>query len=221
MYLSPLKATLVEALRAHFSATYVNRDFANVEISLEYPRDKSNYPGIWVNYEDAGELEKAGIDQREYVADDTGIYHEVTRWRFTGTPSLTIGALTSWERDRLYDEVVRMIAFAGLEGPNSSIFREHLETNDFIAVNGNFDVLTPSGEAASPGTPWGSDEIIYEKTLTFDVIGEFVSDPTTNSLAVLSDVQTMGVRQGEPAPNFPDDAVQNPDAPPWNPHVWT
>lgn len=129
--------------------------------------------------------------------------------------------MTSYERDRLYDEMVRTIAFAGVEGSHSSVFRLALENNDFVAMNGNFDTLTPSGDAASPGTPWGSDEIIYEKTITFEVLGEFVSDPSTNSLASLSSVQVMGVRQGDLAPNFPDESNTNPGAPPWNPTVWT
>jgi hypothetical protein len=220
VYLVPLKSAVVEAIRAHFNAVYLEEDFRNIWISVEYPREQVNYPGVWVNYQDAGELEKAGIDHREYVQDDAGEVHEVTRWRFTGAVSFTCAALSSFERDRLFDEVVRMIAFAGMEGRNSSVFRTGLESNDFIAMNGNFDVISPSGEAASPGSPWGGDEIIYEKTLSFDVIGEFVSDPATNTLAVLSDVQTMGFRQGTPPPAFPDALNPDPNAPEWNPHVW-
>lgn len=211
----------MEALRAHFDAAYTEDDFKNTWISIEYPREKVNYPGIWITYEDSGDIERAGIDHREYVLDDTGELHEATRWRFTGTVSFTCAALTSYERDRLYDEMVRTIAFAGVEGRHSSVFRLALENNDFVAMNGNFDTLTPSGDAASPGTPWGSDEIIYEKTITFEVLGEFVSDPTTNTLAALSKVQVMGFRQGSIPPGFPDEPNANPAAPPWNPTVWT
>jgi hypothetical protein len=135
--------------------------------------------------------------------------------------SFTCAALTSYERDRLYDEMVRTIAFAGFEGTQSSAFRNALENNDFIAVNGNFDTLTPSGDAASPGTPWGTDEILYEKTLSFTVLGEFVSDPTDNTMVPLNRVQVVGFRQGETPPIFPDDPHQDPTAPPWNPNVWT
>lgn len=221
MYLVPLKANLVEALRAHFDAAYTEDDFKNTWISIEYPRDKVNYPGIWITYDDNGDVEIAGIHHREYILDDTGELHEVTRWRFTGSVSFTCAALTSYERDRLYDEMVRTVAFAGVEGATSSVFRQSLENNDFIAMNGNFDAITPSGDAASPGTPWGTDEIIYEKTLSFDVLGEFISDPNTNALAPLSAVQVMGFREGTQAPAFPDQAADNPTAPPWNPTVWT
>lgn len=221
MYLVPLKANLVEALRAHFDAAYTADDFKNTWVSIEYPKDKVNYPGIWITYQDTGELEKAGIDHREYLVDADGILRDATRWRFAGNVSFTCAALSSYERDRLYDEIVRTVAFAGFEGSGSSVFRQTLENNDFVAMNGNFDTLSPSEEAASPGTPWGTDEIIYEKTLTFEVIGEFVSDPSTNAIASLNAVQVMGFRQGEHAPNFPDSDHLDPTAPPWNPNVWT
>lgn len=219
MYLSPLKSALVEATRDHFNAAYINSDFVNTWISIEYPREKANYPGIWLNYQDSGELERAGIDHHEFVTDSNGT-HVVTRWRFSGSVSLTACALTSYERDRLYDEVVRMIAFAGVEGTNSSIFRSRIESNDFIAMNGNFDVLNPSGEAASPGTPWSSDDIIYEKTLSFDLIGEVVSDPTTNDLVNLSAIDVMSYVDGTTAPVFPDNPIQNGGAPLWSPQVF-
>ena len=222
IYLVPLKSALVEALRAHFNADFPDPDFANLWVSIEYPREKTNYPGIWVNYEDEEELVRAGIDQREIVYDSQGGTHAVTRWRFEGSVSFTCAALTSLERDRLADQMVAVIAFANVTSQvGGSIFRDKLDSNDFIAMNGNFDNIKMSGDGYSPGTPWGTDEIIYEKTLTINVIGEFVSDPTSNTLAQLSQVQVMGYRTGETAPGFPDIPPTDPPAPPWNPTVWT
>jgi hypothetical protein len=103
MYLVVLKAALVEALRSHFNAAYTEADFKNTWVSIEYPREKVNYPGVWINYEDNGDIEIAGINHREFIADETGELHEGTRWRFTGSVSFTCAALSSYERDRLYE----------------------------------------------------------------------------------------------------------------------
>jgi hypothetical protein len=59
----------------------------------------------------------------------------------------------------------------------------------------DFDTLQPSGAAAAPGTPWGSDEIIYERTISQQVVGEFVVDPATGALLPLSEI-TVTARTG-------------------------
>ena len=113
-----------------------------------------------------------------------------------------------------------MFAFAGFEDINrSSVFKTAIETNDFIAIEMNYDTLQPSGDSAPSGTPWGTDEIIYEKTINADLIGEFVSNPQTQSLVLLSDIQVMGSRFGEQVPTFPDETSSNPT--PWHPSSWT
>lgn len=223
MYLVPLKAALVEATRKHFSANYVDTDFANTWISIEFPKAKENYPCVWINFTESGEVAKAGIGHEEIIVSSDGLrVNTVTRWRFQGTVSFSVGAMTSLERDRLYDELVRMIAFAGFEDSNqSSVFKKSIEENDFVGIEMNFDTVHPSGDGAPPGTPWGTDETIYEKTLSTDLLGEFVSNPQTLSLALLSDIQVMGSRFGEKTPPFPDETPSGTNNPVWNPSRWT
>lgn len=219
MYLVPLKSAVTEALKNTFGPGYSNPDFANLHVSIEYPDQPQHYPGIWINYEDTGDIVRAGINQLETVTDFNGV-HQVTRWRFTGSLSFTVAAFSSLERDRLYDEMVRIIAFANVDTPQVSTFRETIESNDFLGINVQYDVLSSSGDAATPGTPWGSqDETIYERTLSTDVIGEFVSDPTTNSLVILSAVQVQGYLDGTLTPNFPD-GIQDPNGALWSPNAW-
>jgi hypothetical protein len=155
--------------------------------------DEQSYPGIWVNYEDQDTLSIAGIDHQEYVYDDPNNpaagSHEVTRWTFAGEVTLTFTALHSLERDRLYDQFVRVYAFSRIERAQS-VFRDMIESNDFVALNVNWDELRPHGDSAAPGTPWGSDsEVVYEKSVGFDVEGEFISDPMANALVLLSAVK--------------------------------
>lgn len=208
MYLTKLKAAVVEALRATFTAAYPEADFRGADgdglwVSIEYPVAKASYPGLWVDYSDSDELRVAGIGHEEFVELVDGP-HRVTRWRFGGEITVTVVALSSLERDRLFDELVRIFAFAR-ENEAVSEFRELIEQNDLMAMNINFDTLRVFGDNAAPGTPWETEEIIYEKSVSMDVIGEFVGDPTTATLVRLSQIRATGYPAGTPEPRFPDD----------------
>ncbi len=186
MYLAKLKTMLVTALKETFDTDYPVADFRNIRCSIEYPVEPQDYPGVWVDYEDTGPLQIAGIDHTENSDPDTDLaINRYTRWKYAGYASYTVVALTSLERDRLYDEMVRVIAF-GKESTETRTFRQIVENNEFIAANFDFDRIQPRGNAAAPGTPWGTDEIIYERTLNMEVIGEFVSDAITGMLVPLS-----------------------------------
>lgn len=200
MYLRVLKAALVEALTATFDGNYPEADFRNINIGIEYPVNQSDYPGLWINYDDTDELTVAGIDHRE-IATIGGADVVVTRWRFAGTLTVTVAALSSLERDRLFDELIKVMAFARFK-ESISEFRDRLEGNDLLAMNGNFDKLRPTGDNAAPGTPWGTDEYIYEKSISMDLIGEFVSEPDSFALVPLSAIRVLGYVHGTPEPPF-------------------
>lgn len=204
-YLTHVKTMNVEALKATFDATYPEADFQGVHISIEYPIDEMNYPGIWVDYADMDKLRIAGVDHKEHQEPVPGEIHEYTRWKFSGYVSYTVTALTSLERDRLYDELVKVFAF-GRQDPVRKRFRDYIETNDFIAANMDFDEIEPQGNSAAPGTPWGTDEIIYERTINMEIIGEFISDPTTSLLVPLSAIEFTGtpVTTDPGAPVWPE-----------------
>lgn len=200
-YLTALKTAVVKALQKTFNSTSVAREFRKIRVSIEYPIEKQHYPSIWVNYEDQDTLRVASIDHREFVLDDpddpTSPMHEVTRWLFSGEITLTVAALSSRERDGLYDEFVRMFAFARVEHDATDL-RTLIETNELIVIVVNWDELRPHGDGAAPGTPWNTpDEVIYEKSIGFDVEGEFVSDATgDNSVLVrLAQIIVQGTNQ--------------------------
>lgn len=210
MYLVVLKTALVNALEKTFDSEYPEVDFRNVKVGIEYPMDQSSYPGLWINYDDTEPLTTAGIDHREYFLDpDLGTTHEVTRWRFGGTITITCVALTSLERDRLFDEVVRIFAFSR-ESQAVGEFRDLVENNDLVAMNINFDDLNPSGDNVAQGTPWMTDEFIYEKSLSMDCIGEFVSRPGSRALVPLSAVEFIGYPEGDGDEPYPSDDRSQP-----------
>ncbi len=221
MYLVRVKAAIVDALQAVYDSASVPEELRGMRVSLDYPMAKQHYPSIWVNYDDTDSLRIVGIDYREYVwdhpspdnpalpdpawdpADGPNEQHVVTRWSFAGEVTLTFVAInSSMERDRIYDEFVRVFAFSRVEEAQTD-FRSIIETNDFVGMFINWDELRPHGDGAAPGTPWGTeDEVIYEKSVGFELQGEFISDPSTNELLRLSSIQVTGFRE---SPEIDDD----------------
>lgn len=206
MYITPLKVLLVEALQGTFDLQYPVPEFRKIHASMDYPVDPQQYPAIWVDYDDTQPLMKAGIRHQEdkSPADNTTQVAPFTRWRFQGYVSLTVIALNSLERDRLFDEVVRVVAF-GEEDSVVGRFRYTISTSDLIAATLQTDKIEPRGNAAAPGTPWGTDEMMYERSLNLEIIGEFVPDPQTGTLVPLSQIKvTMNeyLPGEEPAPVF-------------------
>lgn len=228
MYLVPLKTAVVEALRSVFTTTYPVADFREVNVSIEFPVKQADYPLLWVQYEDTDDLVTAGIGHVEYLSneDDDGnavSFTPVHRWKFRGTVTITIGALSSLERDRLYDELVKVFAF-GREHVNLRVFRDKIEQNDLIGMNANFDDLRSFGDSSAFGTPWNTDEPIYEKSISFDLQGEFVGDPNVAELVPLSGVTFIDYVDGTPEPEFPNEPGST-TAPPtpgdWERTQWT
>ena len=205
-YLVHVKTALVQALRSCFDGDYPEEDFRDINCDIEFPSQAQQYPGIWVNWSDTAPLISAGIDHHEFTDPSfPDLYvRRFTRWRFTGYASFTVVALSSLERDRLYDELVRVIAFAR-ENDQVPEFRAYIESNEFVAMNGNFDEIDVQGNSAAPGTPWGTDEYIYEVTLNIEVVGEFISDGSTGSLAPLSTIKVIG-RVEDAEGNYPEEA---------------
>lgn len=201
-YLALVKTTMVNALLTTFDDLYPEVQFRGVHASIEYPLDRQNYPGIWVDYDDTGDLVRAGVAHEENHDPVTGqLVPPFTRWRFEGSATFTVVAETSLERDLLFDEVVNVIAF-GSEDQVRGRFRRFVDSNEFVIIEPNYDMLTPGGSAATPGTPWGTDEIIYERTVSLDMIGEFYPEVATGNLVLLSRIQldtpTASLADGSP-----------------------
>lgn len=189
MYVEALKTMVIEAFKTTFDDQYPTAEFRGLHVGLEYPIDEQDYPSVWVDYEDTQPLMRAGIAHLEYVdpGDGTTPVAPFTRWRFQGYLSLTAVAMTSLERDRVYDQIVRVVAFGNQDGIIGR-FKSYIADNDLIAATLNTDKIEGRGNNAAPGTPWGTDEIMYEKSLNLELIGEFVPDPATGTLIPLSQI---------------------------------
>lgn len=191
MFLVQLKTGITVALRHVFGADYPVADFQGLPIGIEFPYQEQSYPGVWVTWDPVGNISKAGIDNLVYgppelTSDDNP--NDLFRYRFSGYSMYTIGALTSMQRDRLYDEMVRVFLMSG--DPNVSSFRTYVEENPYIAMNMDFDNVSTRGMAENQGTPWGTNDFIYEATLAIETVGEFISDEYFTSLVPLAGINT-------------------------------
>lgn len=205
MFLVPLKTLLTDAMRQTLDSEYIAPDFRNVNVSIDFPVAEEDYPAVWVEFASTSNLEVAGVHHRETEPGSEG-FRRFTRWRFQGNATYTVIAFTSLERDRLFDEVVRIMAF-GHEVPETSEFRSYIEDNEFLGLNFDFDQISVGPITASPGTPWGTDDMMYEASITMECIGEFISDAATATLLPLSEVILTSYSDREPDP-VPDGAWQ-------------
>lgn len=161
-----------------FDNDFAIADFRNILITLDYPIQKQQYPSIWVDFEPLGSLSLVGIGHSEYVEQGPEISREMYRWRFAGHLSFTAVAMTSLERDRLCDAIIRVLAFSRTAA--MSQFRTTIEGGELIALNVDFDQVELRGFSVSPGTPWGTDELVYEGTIAMEIAGEFVNTDTVD-----------------------------------------
>lgn len=195
-FLRTVKTTAVQAIQQSFVAQYPAPDTEggrrSVHVSVEYPVEEVDYPAVWVDYE-GSELRTVGIAYTE--TDDQG--NAYARWRFAGHITFTVVALSSNERDMLYDQLIAMTAFAA-QSSFTSVFRQVVEAAPLLASVWSFDTVEDRPPAAAPGTPWGTMDVIYERGFALQVLGEFVSDPNTYDLVTLEEIQVTMTNELNP-----------------------
>jgi len=198
MYLTHLKTMLAQALRLTFDAHYPVQALRSLKVDIEFPLRPQDYPSIWVDFEPTGDLETIGIDHVEYQ-DVTGGAEAYSRWRYQGNATFTVAAMSSLERDTIVDELIRVFAIAR-GNPAISPLRTYVEDNPLIAANMDFDTIGMRGFSASPGTPWQTDEVIYEATLSKEVIGEFLVANLSGVFVPISEIKVSEYTGTEPQP---------------------
>lgn len=195
-YLRTIKTTAVQAIQQSFKARYPEPDAGGgtkeLFVSIEYPVEEANYPAVWVDYE-GSELRTVGIAYTEQDASGN-VY---ARWRFAGHVVFTVVALSSNERDMIYDQMIALTAYAA-QSDWPSQFRQVVENAPLVAAVWSFDTVEDRPPSAAPGTPWATMDLIYERGFALQVIGEFVSDPNTYELVNLSEIQVVATEQGFP-----------------------
>lgn len=186
-FLRVIKTGAVNALQSAFTLSYPEQDPAGASyvphISIDYPVSPGAYPGIWCDFE-VTMLQIAGVNYVEYLPDGVT---PLTRWRFQGYAVFTIIALNSNECDGVYDQLVALTAFAA-QSSYDSTFRDAVDDNGLVNTTWSYDTVEGRGNSAAPGTPWGTDDVIYERGLALKVLGEFTTNPLTQTIVPLREI---------------------------------
>jgi hypothetical protein len=67
-----------------------------------------------------------------------------------------------------------------------------LNSNDYVSLSTNQDMLSPSGQQIEMGTaPWDPLAVVYEDAYSFDIIGQFASRFETGELVKLSEIRIV------------------------------
>lgn len=197
MFVANVLTVWGEALKALFSDNHPNEDLRGLPVNTEYPLREIDYPGVWLNFLIQGDVRNVGIDHREYYLDDDG-FHEVFRWHFSGAIEITIGAMGNLERALLLDEISKDIAVGRVDGNPYGELRRVVEHSDLLGQNVTWESFTITGMAETPGTPWQTDDVIYEATIMLNVEGEVVLDPKTQALIPLSAIVVNPMLEDDP-----------------------
>lgn len=152
-------------------------------IDMEYPVKEEKYPGIWVQFS-YRDLKPQSINRDPFYTEEDQTYR---LWSFSGTVTMTLVGLTSLERDRMSDSLIRMFAFNELHSSNNDFWKS-LKSQDLLRLSINRDQLRPGGQTTNIGTPWDSDQLVYEDSYSFELQGEFASDIVTADLVRLREI---------------------------------
>lgn len=194
-----VKREVVSAFKPMFGSDYPDPNYASkIHFSLDWPTEQTQYPAIFVTYTE-GPIENVGVGHREWITDDFGIPVEYRHYKFTGQLNFNILGLSPLERDEVAAGLVNLLAFHEVLDPFKNLEPE-LNDQDFAGIILNTERITPQGTNESP-VPWGNaDEQIFAATYSVPLYGEFMSDPSTGNLIIVSGVEVYPYRpeQGPP-----------------------
>jgi len=194
-----VKNEVVDALRQVFLSDYPDPEFANrVDISLEYPLEAIHYPRVMLSFNE-GDIHIAGVGHRELTDDGTGHDQMIAHWRFDGSVTFAIYALTNLDRDLLSSAIVNIIAFHGATAGNSRFYTE-IFNSEYIDMQLGMDKISASGDQVED-VPWDDPtRKQYTASYSVPIIGEFYALRDTGALVTIDDVEIYPYRDGQPLP---------------------
>jgi hypothetical protein len=180
-----VKTAVVTGVRDAFRRTSMQSkedEGAAFHVSIEYPTEVTQYPGIWVQFAIA-KLTRAGISMEVWTKDADNRWGPIQTWSFDGRITLTIAALTSKDRDRLADTVIAQLAFTRppdlvLRNPKTDAQQMKglittLNENPFVQMTVNTDQVTSGGQTVTGGVPWAQNVLLYEDNYAIECTGQF------------------------------------------------
>lgn len=178
-------------------------------VTLEYPEEAEEWPTILVQVRPTtvqwtgimpDEIIDASLDKGVPVIDRTTdddsplnpnpSYKLIRQGRFEGTCMLQVLALTSMERDRMWDNLVKLLLMGRKKSPTINFYTT-VESHDLVGITIMEGSIRPVGDSIAPGTPWDPELLSYEAAVEFDMVGTFYADEYTEDLVPLSDAEAF------------------------------
>lgn len=196
MFITAAKIATIEALNAAFDAlgeraSNYTKDLVPKSVTIEHPIDEIQWPAIYVQFRPTI-TQYTGLNPDQFSAqyDEAGNiigWQQVRHGYFEGAFDLQILAMSSEERDKIWETVVNFF-IANTMSPSSTAFYNSLEQNDLLGITFMQGSVLQVGDTVSPGTPWSPEELTYETTLRIKCVGEFYEDKYTQKLLPISSI---------------------------------
>jgi len=189
MFLTAVKTAMVEALEMAFDAdiTQVGEKPIPRRITIEYAEAEQDWPFILVQVRPTT-IKWTGIVPDEYIkaepVDEVNPWRSIRQGYFEASVMLQIMALTSGERDQIWDSVVKLLMM-GRKRESSKDFFKSIEEQDLIGITVQEGTVLPIGDTVSQGTPWNPETIAYEASVQFEIVGRFYADEYDETLITL------------------------------------
>lgn len=199
-YKMGVKREVISALNKVLGSTYPDPTLAgNISVVAEYPLKEISYPMVIVRF-NPGELKNIGVGHYELgEVDAQGDIGKVLHWVFQGTITLTVNALTPFDRDQVIVGLINLLAF-GTEVPAFREFRQEIQDQDFVSMALMSDSIQETGDAVINPAWDANNEVVFTDSLVIPVWGEFYTAPTTGQLMQISHVSLFPYRNDQPIP---------------------
>lgn len=214
MFIVAAKTAIVEALRSVWyiseSDNELNPDLKASDrpyprrVTIEYPEEPEDWPFILVQLRPTL-ISWTGITPDEIVnagTEDSPSWKRIRQGRFEATCMLQIIALSSEERDRMWDNAVNLLLLGRTRNPTDN-FYSIVDTHDLVGMTIMEGSVRPVGDSISMGTPWDPEILTYEAAIEFDITGIFYADEYNSDLVTLTHASIYEfIPTAEQEPNY-------------------
>jgi hypothetical protein len=209
MFVANAITVWVEALKAVFAddATFVDEHVRGIPVLTNFPQLEIEYPSLWVNFAVQGDVSNVGIGHYELADDGEGGQKQLFRWSFSGHVEIVASAMGNLERALLIDEVCKAIAVARVDENDWGLLRDKVQDNGIIGMIAGWESFVVGGFGEQVGTPWATDDVIYEGSISIPCEGEVLLDPVTGTLVPLSAINIEALGPDDGAPPTPGPGV--------------
>ena len=209
MLITGVKIAVVEALVAGFNAinpapsgrqvgipSSSTLDLTPNSVTIEYPKEMAHWPAIFVQFRPS-KTQWSGLypdtftlPSGQYIYGAQAALMARTGY-FEGSIDLQILALTSEERDQLWDTLYNLVLM-NPGNPGSYAFYQSLKNNNIIGMTILQGTVQTLGDTVSPGTPWSPEELSYEASVRIQCVGDFYENKFDNLVPTLQTVVLSG-----------------------------